>query len=249
MSIFTQNPFTPANDPLGNLYPNTKIGLSKSESNPYGFTPGPDGMFPHNGSGLNSAAGDWLDRINFGSSARPAPSDVGSSGRPAGWTDSNGVFFSADGTGMPTPTSAVAAKREWSNADLAKLYNMSNETAYQEALSNTSYQRALKDMKAAGLNPAALFAAGRVSGADGVGYVSGPSGDSSGGYYGATSSLSSAKAARRQYLFSNGTYNWLKVAAAGATLMATKSPGKAMMAYTAAGYLLKAFNGSYQGRK
>lgn len=171
--------------------------------------------------------------ISPGSVIRPAPAGPAPAGSPA----------------VPTPSSAPAVQREWSNADIARLYNMSNETAYQEALSNTSYQRAVKDMQAAGLNPAALFAAGRVSGADGVGYVSSASGDSSGGYYGSSSSLSSAKAARRQYLFSNGTYNWIKVAAAGATLMATKSPYKAMTAYSAAGYLLKAFNGSYQSRK
>lgn len=230
MSIFTKNPFTPANDPLGNLYPNTKVSIANSKSNPFGFNPGPDGMFPHNGFGFTSAVGSLSDRLN----SRPSASSAGTSGASFG---------------VPTPTSAPAVQRVWENADIAKLYNMSNETAYQEALANTSYQRAVKDMQAAGLNPAALFAAGRVSGADGVGYVTGASGDSSGGFYGASSSLSSAKAARRQYLFGNGTYNWLKIGAAGATLMATKSPSKAMMAYTAAGYLLKALNGSYQSRK
>lgn len=53
-----------------------------------------------------------------------------------------------------------AAAFDYLNAELAKYYGMSKTTAYQEALSNTSYQRAVRDMRDAGLNPAVLFGSG-----------------------------------------------------------------------------------------
>lgn len=76
-------------------------------------------------------------------------------------------YTSSGGSGHHASAPSAAALN-YLNADLAKYYGMDQTTAYNEALSNTAYQRAVKDMEAAGLNPAVLFGNGRVSGADGV---------------------------------------------------------------------------------
>lgn len=120
---------------------------------------------------------------------------------------------------------------DYLNADLAKHYGMSRETAYQEALANTSYQREMADMRAAGLNPSVLYGAGRGSGAGGVSYVSSGSG---GGRFGSGGKKADDK------LFSSGTYYLISALAGVSTALAMKNPNGYWIGSTVAQGLLSA---------
>lgn len=102
----------------------------------------------------------FLDTVASVQSASSAPSAKSVSQAPR---VSSGATVSTGDGGV-----SVAAP-DYLYADLAKAYGMDATTAYQEALSNTSYRRAMDDLKAAGINP--ILAVTGLSGASGVSYA------------------------------------------------------------------------------
>lgn len=124
---------------------------------------------------------------------------------------------SSGGSGAAAPS---AKSLDYLNADLAAYYGMSRETAYSEALSNTAYQRAVKDMQAAGLNPAVLFGAGRAAAADGVSYIRSGSGSGSG-----SGSRRSSGGKPSGKLFSGSAYSVMSALGGIVGAAATKSAG------------------------
>ena len=141
----------------------------------------------------------------------PDPTPDPTSARAAASSGSSG------GSGAAAPS---AKSLDYLNADLAAYYGMSKETAYSEALSNTAYQRAVKDMQAAGLNPAVLFGAGRAAAADGVSYIRSVSSGSGGsGSRRSSGGKSSGK------LFSGSAYSVMSALGGIVGAAATKSAG------------------------
>lgn len=158
------------------------------------------------------------------SSALRLPSFSGSSG-------GSGSVSSGGSTASPA--------LDYYQAALAGHYGMDASTAYQEALANTSYQRSVQDMLNAGLNPASLFAAGRVSGAQGVGYAT-QIGD------GFVPSSGGGGSASSKYVFGKGLYQALQVVGGGLAVAATKHASAYFAGQSAAKGIMQAINGLFR---
>lgn len=125
----------------------------------------------------------------------------------------------------PAVSSSQPQTFDYLDAPWASAYQMSRETAYSEALNNTAYQRSVKDMQKAGLNPAVIFGAGNGYTAGVPAYVSSgtspsvSSGSSRSGSSGSGRSKSSGK------LFSSSAYSVMSALGGIVGALATKSAG------------------------
>lgn len=151
--------------------------------------------------------------------------DPNTSGMSNGSTSTSRITSGRTVSGVPSDALSYI------DADLARAYGMSSGTAYQEALANTAYQRAVADMRKAGLNPAALFGSGRGSTASGVSYIAPASGS------GVASSGS-----KSNYMFSSGAYNGLSAIAGLVSSAITRNPGNFYMGQTAAKGIMSMLN-------
>lgn len=110
-------------------------------------------------------------------------------------------------------SAAEAAKQRQFNQQEAQL-----NRDFQERMSNTAYQRAVKDMKAAGLNPALLYS----SGGGGASTPGGSTASSTGAPSGASNAFSASKAGYTA--LANGIITLASQGISSATSLAKAAP-------------------------
>lgn len=174
----------------------------------------------------SSAIKDYKSVLKSGLSSASSFAGGSSSG-------SSGGGFSSSGGSVASPA------LDYYQAALASHYGMDAPTAYQEALANTSYQRSVQDILNAGLNPASLFAAGRVSGANGVGYAA----QIGSGFAGSGSS--GGGSAKSKNLFSKEFYTAMQVVGGGLAVAVTKNPFTYPIGASAAKGVMQVVNGFF----
>nr|DAH82717.1 MAG TPA: minor capsid protein [Microviridae sp.] len=145
---------------------------------------------------------------------KPARDDIGI---VSGLYDDHG---GSSGSGSSSAKKVIPYK----NADWAALYGMDAGTAYAESMQNTTYQRTIKDMQAAGLNPAVMFANGANTNTSFYMGTPAPESGSSGGSSGSGSSSGRSAAGRSGKLFSPKMYSTISEVAGVAAAAITHRP-------------------------
>lgn len=168
------------------------------------------------------------------------PGSGGRPGRPSSPSSPGGSPGGHDG-GAPS-----AEGIDYLYADLAKHYGFSAETAYQEALANTQYSRAVEDMQRAGLNPAAIFGSGKGHTAGDDIWPSSPGGGGGGGGGGGRRSGGRGRSGNGK-LFSSSAYSVLAFAGGAIGAAITKSPSGFWMGTMASQAAMNAANLLFKG--
>lgn len=114
---------------------------------------------------------------------------------------------------------------DYLDAPWASAYKMSRETAYSEALNNTAYQRSVKDMQRAGLNPAVIFGAGNGYTAGVPAFASSATSPSGSRGSGLSGSSGFGRSKSSDKLFSSSAYSLLSALGGIVGAAATKSAG------------------------
>lgn len=126
---------------------------------------------------------------------------------------------------IPVDLSSQPETFDYLDAPWASAYKMSRETAYSEALNNTAYQRSVKDMQRAGLNPAVIFGAGNGYTAGVPAFASSASSPSGSRGSSRSGSSGSGRSKSSDKLFSTSAYSVMSALGGIVGALATKSAG------------------------